>query len=150
MRSKSTTPTPLATCTGLRVPRDIDAGWLEQSHYRLHDALDALARAVPDLDRATTRNALEATRGGDALVICYRHGSQTTARVVFPSVVSVTRDGNVTMTGFCSHRREVRAFRLDRVLDSHILAFPGDAAAEDGASEAWEDGLAGREVGMYG
>lgn len=82
MRSKSTTPTPLATCTGLRVPRDIDAGWLEQNHYRLHDALDALARAAPDLDRATIRLALDATRGGDALVICYRHDGRTSARVV--------------------------------------------------------------------
>lgn len=64
--------------------------------------------------------------------------------------MSVTRDGNVTLTGFCSHRREVRAFRLDRVLDCHVLAFPSDAAAENEASEDWEDGLAGREVGMYG
>src|SRR5437588_12462209 len=70
----------LHTCTGYRVPRTVDAGWLSENQYHMHDALAVFAHEVPTVDPATIRRVLVAVRDGDAVVALYEHDGTTSAR----------------------------------------------------------------------
>lgn len=129
MQTQSITPAYLHTCTGYRVPRTVDAGWLSENQYHLYDALAVFSAAAPDVDSATLRRVLAATRDGDALVVLYQHDGEMTARALFPSAVTVSHDNHLTVRAFCTYRREVRSFRVDRFTDSHAFVLPGETAA---------------------
>lgn len=129
MHHQFITPAYLHTCTGYRVPCTADAGWLSENQYHIYDALAVYARVVPDIDPTTIKRVLTATRDGDALVVLYQHGGETTARVLFPSAVMVSKDDHLAVRAFCTYRREIRSFRVDRFMDSHAFVLPGETVA---------------------
>ncbi len=64
-----------------------------------------------------------------AVVVTYSHDDVTTGRVIYPTRVFLTKDNAVCVRGFCTFRREVKSFRLDRMEAVHPLVFPGEDAA---------------------
>ncbi len=66
---------------------------------------------------------------GGAVCILYTHDGTSTARVVYPSQIMLTKDGNLCLRGYCTFRGIVKCFRLDRCECVHPVTFPGEIAA---------------------
>lgn len=72
----------------------------------------------------------DAMRDSSAVVVLYigLDGGQDT-RVLWPTSVSLTKDGKVVARCYCTLRRQWRTFRLDRMLTCHELTTPDDIEA---------------------
>ena len=94
----------------------------------VREAFDTVSGyAVP---YATLRAVLEAIRDGGAVVAMYHDGKcETTARCLFPYSLSLTKNGDIVVTAYCTLRCTVRTFRLDRFAQCHPLTLPADATA---------------------
>jgi len=99
------------------------------------DALAAFYEAAKDAPDALyySKNALTviaaAMLEGSAVCVRYEHDNEITARVIFPSAILFTKDSQICVRGFCTYRREVKSFRVDRMACVHPLAMPGEVAA---------------------
>jgi len=99
------------------------------------DALAAFYEAAKDAPSALyySKNALAviaaAMAESGAFCTRYEHDNEVTARMIFPSAVSFTKDNHTTVRGFCTYRREVKCFRVDRMACVHLFVMPGEVAA---------------------
>jgi len=113
----------------LTVPRTLTEGTDPQL---VDDALAAFYEAAKDASGALyySKNALAviaaAMLEGGAVCVRYEHDNEVTARVIFPSAILFTKDNHITVRGFCTYRREVKCFRVDRMACVHPLVLPGE------------------------
>lgn len=75
----------------------------------------------------TLETVMEAMRDGSAVVVLYigADGAQA-ARVLWPHSITFTHDKQITARCYCTLRRAVQTFRLDRVHSCHALTTPAD------------------------
>jgi len=80
----------------------------------------------------------DAMRDSSAVVVLYigADGKQD-ARVLWPNSITLTKDNAIVTKAYCTMRREVRSFRIDRMLTIHELTTPDDMAGEP--SQDFED-----------
>ncbi len=80
---------------------------------------------------------MDAMRDSSAVVTLYigADGGQD-ARVLWPFSVSLTKDNNITARCYCTLRREIKTFRLDRMIGCHPLTTPDDVEATPDADAA--------------
>ena len=116
----------------LTVPRTLT----EQTDPQLvDDALDAFYETAKGAPGALyySKDALAviaaAMAEGGAVCVRYEHDGEVTARVIFPSAMVFTKDNHITVRGFCTYRREVKCFRVDRMACVHLFVMPGEVAA---------------------
>jgi len=112
-------------------------------------AVDGDNSAFPFASLATVAMAMLT---GDAVTVLYTHDAEVTARTLFPSSISYTKDHRICVKAFCTLRREVRSFRLDRMTGVHLVTLPGENStsapdkvrADDEAREyhCWQDAMA--------
>lgn len=69
---------------------------------------------------------MEAMADSGALVTLYSHNGEMTSRVLWVTSVSLTRTNDITCRAYCTYRRQIRSFRLDRILSCHPLTTPDD------------------------
>ncbi len=81
------------------------------------------------ISREIVHLLLEATRDSGAVVVLYRHDSETTARVLWPVAVFVSREHALVCRAYCTYRQQYRNFRLDRMAACHPLTTPDDYEA---------------------
>jgi len=115
----------------LTVPRTLT----EQTDPQLvDDALAAFYEAAKDAPGALyySNKALAviatAMAEGGAFCTRYEHDNEVTARVIFPSAILFTKDNHITVRGFCTYRREVKCFRINRMACVHLFVMPGEVA----------------------
>src|SRR6476659_520005 len=77
---------------------------------------------------ATVYNVADAMRDGSAVIVLYiaADGEQT-ARCLWPTNLTLTKDNNITARCYCPLRKEWKTFRLDRMHTCHPLTTPDDA-----------------------
>jgi predicted DNA-binding transcriptional regulator YafY len=66
---------------------------------------------------------------GSAVCVRYEHDDEVTARVLFPSAIFLTKDNHICVRAFCTYRREMKCFRVDRMACVHSVTMPGEVAA---------------------
>jgi len=116
----------------LTLPRILTEGTDPQL---VDDALAAFYEAAKDASGALyySKDALAviaaAMLEGSAVCVRYEHDNEVTARVIFPSAILFTKDSQICVRGFCTYRREVKSFRVDRMACVHPLVMPGEVAA---------------------
>ncbi len=73
---------------------------------------------------------MRAMRDSSAVVVLYTDakGAQA-ARCLWPLAITLTADNNLTARCYCTLRREVKSFRIDRMLTCHALTTPDDCEA---------------------
>ena len=88
----------------------------------------------------------DAMRDSSAVVVLYigADGKQD-ARVLWPNSITLTKDNAIVTKAYCTMRREVRSFRIDRMLTCHELTTPDDMAGEpsqdfEESPSAWGSG----------
>jgi predicted DNA-binding transcriptional regulator YafY len=78
----------------------------------------------------TLEQVMEAMRDSSAVVTMYVDGKgEIAARVLWVSSITFTKDRHITCKAYCTLRKEIRSFRLDRILAAHPLTTPDDIAA---------------------
>jgi len=77
---------------------------------------------------ATLTEVAMAMLTGDAVTALYTHDGDVTARTLFPSSISYTKEHKVCVKAYCTLRRETRSFRCDRMSGVHLVTLPGEAA----------------------
>lgn len=99
------------------------------------DALDAfyeLAKDAPGAlhySRAALAAIATALLEGGAVCVRYEHDDEITARVLFPSAISLTKEQHICVRAFCTYRQTVKSFRVDRMACVHPLVMPGEVPA---------------------
>jgi predicted DNA-binding transcriptional regulator YafY len=74
---------------------------------------------------------------GAAVVVSYLDAKgEMTARVLWPSSVTLTHENHLTAWCYCTLRRAWQSFRLDRIQTIHPLTSPDDGAGPDATAEA--------------
>src|SRR5258708_1767390 len=86
----------------------------DQIPLNLYDAIEsAFAEANGEVvSRNTLRLVLEAVRDGSAVVTLYCHGTEVSARCLWPSSIALTKEKHIVADCYCTLRREHRRFRL--------------------------------------
>ncbi len=87
--------------------------------YSLHSA--------SDVNMGVIAQFITAVQEGAGLVVLYTHDGETTARVLYPTKVTLTNDNNLVAWAFCTMRGMYRSFRLDRCVSVHELTLPTPA-----------------------
>ena len=84
---------------------------------------------------ATAMHVVTAMQDSNAVVVLYigSDGGQD-ARVLWPLAITITKDNHIAARCYCTLRRQIKTFRLDRMLTCHPLTTPDDA--DDPAPEA--------------
>lgn len=102
----------------------------------VRDACEAYA-TLANLD---TAHAVDLAHVGIALVdggaVCFLYTDDKgdrTARVVYPSQIMLTKEGNLCVKGYCTLRGLVKCFRLDRMDCLHPVTFPGEMMPAEAA-----------------
>ncbi len=122
----SASPGTLTTKSGETIPRTInqstDFNEITTAitvYYRQSGCLGSFATALLFAD---------AMRDASAVVVLYvgLDGGQD-ARVLWPQSITFSKDSKVVARCYCTLRRELRSFRLDRILTCHELTNPDDA-----------------------
>ena len=132
MQTQDTITVTLMRPVTLTLPRTLT----EQTFPQLvDDALDAFVSSAADAPGALyySRDDLTviaaAMLEGSAVCVRYEHDDEVTARVLFPSAIFLTKDNHVCVRAFCTYRREVKCFRVDRMACVHPVTMPGEVAA---------------------
>ena len=69
-------------------------------------------------------------RDGSAVIVLYGDAKGAIeARCLWPTAITLTAASEITCKAYCTLRREMRSFRLDRVLSIHALTTPDDIEA---------------------
>ncbi len=116
----------------LTVPRTLTE---HTSPQLVDDALDAFVSRAADATGALYYSRIDLAviaavmLEGSAVCVRYEHDDEVTARVLFPSAIFLTKDGHICVRAFCTYRREVKCFRVDRMACVHPLVMPGEVAA---------------------
>lgn len=63
------------------------------------------------------------------VTVLYQHDGETTARTLFIRAIALTKDHRITVCAYCTLRREIRSFRVDRLSGVHSVTHPNDAVA---------------------
>ncbi len=81
-------------------------------------------------DYGTLEGVMMAMRDGSAVVTLYTDakGAQA-ARCLWPLAITLTADNNLTARCYCTLRREVKSFRIERMAMCHALTTPDDCEA---------------------
>jgi predicted DNA-binding transcriptional regulator YafY len=79
----------------------------------------------------------DAMRDSSAVVLYIGADGKQDARVLWPNSITLTKDNAIVTKAYCTMRREVKSFRIDRVLTIHELTTPDDMAGEP--SQDFED-----------
>jgi len=78
-------------------------------------------------DYDTLENVMMAMRDGSAVVTLYTDAQgAAAARVLWPSSITLSGDNNITCKAYCTLRRQVKSFRIDRMAMCHALTTPDD------------------------
>jgi len=122
--------------TTIQLPRTVtattDPQTVDYATHAYHDAamfrvgIDAENSAFPFASLATVAMAMVT---GAAVTVLYMHNGDVTARTLFPSSINYTNDHRVCVKAFCTLRREMRSFRLDRMSGVHLVKLPDEVAA---------------------
>lgn len=115
--------------TGRRVPATVnqqtplgDLPIIEATYHAHNNG------AVPLLTLALTMDAM---RDSSAVVVAYHDAKgELTARVLWPTSVTLTKENHLTAWCYCTLRRRWQSFRLDRIRSIHPLTTPDDADDE--------------------
>lgn len=81
-------------------------------------------------DYDTLENVMMAMRDGSAVVTMYTDAKgEQAARVLWPSSITLSAENNITCKAYCTLRRMVKSFRIDRMAMVHALTTPDDCEA---------------------
>ncbi len=81
-------------------------------------------------DYDTLEEVMMAMRDGSAVVTLYTDAQDDrAARVLWPSSITLSADNNITCKAYCTLRRVVKSFRIDRMAMCHALTTPDDCEA---------------------
>lgn len=125
--TKSSTPRTITVpSTGLILPTTIDPDTdmnLMVTAISLYHVWNERKVAYDTLEQV-----MEAMRDSSALIVQYvaLDGEQT-ARCLWPSAITFTKEKNIVCKAYCTMRRIWKTFRFDRMLTCHALTMPGDA-----------------------
>ena len=142
--TQSTASRPVVAQSGMILPATID----QQTDMNLMETACIVYHRCNEYRVAydTLNRVKDAVRDSGAVVTLYvdAKGEQA-ARVLWPFSLTLTKDNNLTCRAYCTLRREVRSFRLDRFIASHDLTTPADMEpADDEPHQDFEDTIAGR------
>jgi len=142
--AQSTTPRTVAAKSGMILPTTIDP----QTDFNLMEVACHVYSRYNGYKVAYDTLALvkDAMRDSSAVVVLYigADGKQD-ARVLWPNSITLTKDNAIVCKAYCTMRREVRSFRIDRMLTCHELTTPDDMAGEpsqdfEESPSAWGSG----------
>lgn len=119
------TPRTVTSKTGLVLPAtitpqtDLNTGIAAMAtYYRL---------AGGEGSWATAMSVVTAMQDSSAVVVLYvgLDGGQD-ARVLWPLAITITKENKIAVRAYCTLRRMVKTFRMDRILTCHALTTPDD------------------------
>jgi len=85
------------------------------------------------VSRHTLALTIAAMRDASAVVVSYHDAKgEQTARVLWPTSVTLTKEYHLTAWCYCTLRRSWQSFRLDRIQTIHPLTTPDDADEQNG------------------
>ncbi len=126
--AQSTAPRTVAAKSGMILPATID----QQTNFNLMEvACHVFSRYNGYKVAYDTLSAVkDAMRDSSAVVVLYADAKgEIAARCLWPNSITLTKDDNITCKAYCTMRREVRSFRIDRMLTIHALTTPDDCEA---------------------
>jgi len=137
MQAQFTTPRTVAAKSGMILPTTID----QQTDFNLMEVACHVYSRYNGYRVAYDTLALvkDAMRDSSAVVVLYigADGKQD-ARVLWPNSITLTKEHQIVARCYCTMRREVRSFRIDRMLTCHELTTPDDVEAGE-PSQDFED-----------
>ena len=125
MQVQSTAPRTVTAASGMLLPATITP----ETDMNLMVTAISLYHSFNErrTDYDTLEEVMMAMRDGSAVVTLYTdaQGDQA-ARVLWPSSITLSGDNNLTARCYCTLRREVKSFRVDRMAMCHALTTPDD------------------------
>ncbi len=76
-----------------------------------------------------TEFAMAMVEGGAITCLYTDDKGEATARTLMPHALTLTKEGNVVVRAYCTLRRMVKCFRLDRMSGAHVVTMPGETEA---------------------
>ena len=126
--AQSTAPRYIAANDGYLVPATADTS----TDLNLLPICEAVFHRMNGgkVSRATLALVMGAMADSSAVVTLYigADGKQD-ARVLWPNSITLTKENQIVTKAYCTMRREVRSFRIDRMLTIHALTTPDDCEA---------------------
>ncbi len=126
--TQCTAPRTVAAKSGMILPATID----QQTDFNLMEVACHVYSRYNGYRVAYDTLALvkDAMRDSSAVVVLYigADGKQD-ARVLWPNSITLTKEHQIVTKAYCTMRREVRSFRIDRMLTIHELTTPDDCEA---------------------
>ncbi len=131
--AQSTAPRTVTSRTGMVLPATITP----QTDLNIGIAAIATYYRMAGCEGswATAMHVVTAMQDSSAVVVLYigADGGQD-ARVLWPLAITITKENHIVVRAYCTLRRTIKTFRLDRMHTCHALTTPDDA--EDPAPEA--------------
>ncbi len=128
MQAQSITPRTVTAASGMILPATITP----ETDMNLMVTAICLYHSFNErrTDYATLEEVMMAMRDGSAVVTLYRDvkGEQA-ARVLWPNSITLSAENNITCKAYCTLRRQVKSFRIDRMAMCHALTTPDDCEA---------------------
>jgi len=139
-----TTARTVAAKSGMILPATID----QQTDFNLMEVACHVYSRYNGYRVAYDTLALvkDAMRDSSAVVVLYIGADcKQDARVLWPNSITLTKEHQIVARCYCTMRREVRSFRIDRMLTCHELTTPDDVEGEpsqdfEESPSAWGSG----------
>jgi len=123
-----TAPRTVAAKSGMILPATIDP----QTDFNLMEVACHVYSRYNGYKVAYDTLALvkDAMRDASAVVVMYADAKgEIAARCLWPNSITLTKEHQIVTKAYCTMRREVRSFRIDRMLTIHALTTPDDCEA---------------------
>ncbi len=125
MQTQFSTPRTITASSGLILPATITP----QTDMNMMVTSIALYHSFNErrTDYDTLEEVMMAMRDGSAVVTLYTDAQgELAARVLWPLSITLTKANDLTARCYCTLRRAVKSFRIDRMAMTHPLTTPDD------------------------
>jgi len=128
MQAQSTASRTITAASGMILPATITP----ETDMNLMVTSIALYHSFNErrTDYDTLEAVMMAMRDSSAVVTLYSdaNGAQA-ARCLWPLAITLTADNNITARCYCTLRRQIKSFRIERMAMCHALTTPDDIEA---------------------
>ncbi|MDQ6834032.1 MAG: hypothetical protein M3008_11590 [Chloroflexota bacterium] len=126
MQAQFTSPRTVVAASGMLLPATITPETDMNLMVTAISLYHSFNEARTDYD--ALEEVMMAMRDGSAVVTLYTDGKgDQAARVLWPSSITLSADNNITCKAYCTLRRQVKSFRIDRMsATTHALTTPDD------------------------
>lgn len=123
--TQSTAPRTVTSKTGMILPAtitpqtDLNTGIAAAAtYYRMSESAGSWSSLIA---------LVTALQDSSAVVVEYvALDGERTCRVLWPNAITLSKENHIVAKCYCTLRRTVKCFRLDRILTCHALTTPDD------------------------